>query len=96
LFSKIKQRTRQVNKHIRLVAKDIGIKEKISNYSARHSWATILKQNGASVEFIKESLGHSSTTVTERYLQRFEISTRKELAKKMEQYSEKQSRRNVE
>jgi site-specific recombinase XerD len=57
LFSKFKLLNRQVNKYIPTVAKDVGIKEKISSYSARHSWTTILKQSGASVDFIKESLG---------------------------------------
>jgi integrase len=83
-YAEIKQLTKQVNKYIRAVAKDVGIIDKISSYSARHSWATILKQSGASVEFIKESLGHSSTAVTERYLKSFEKSTRKEQAEKME------------
>ncbi len=83
-YAEIKQLTKQVNKYIREVAKDVGIEEKISSYSARHSWATILKHSGASVEFIKESLGHSSTAVTERYLKSFEKSTRKEQAEKME------------
>jgi integrase/recombinase XerD len=83
-YAEIKQLTKQVNKYIRRVADAIGIKEKISSYTARHSWATIAKNSGTSTEYIKEALGHSSLIVTQRYLKSFEKSTRKEHAEKME------------
>jgi len=83
-YMEIKQLTKQVNKYIRQIALAVGIKDKISSYSARHSWATIAKNSGASTEYIKESLGHSTVNVTERYLKSFEKSNRKEHAEKME------------
>lgn len=86
-YAAIKQLTKQVNKYINKVARDakaIGIKEKISSYTARHSWATISKNSGTSTEFIKEALGHSSVFVTAKYLKSFEKSTRQEHAEKLE------------
>lgn len=84
-YAEIKQLTKQVNKYIRQIAVAVGIREKISSYTARHSWASIAKNSGTSTEFIKESLGHSSLTVTERYLKSFEKKTRKEHSQKMEE-----------
>ena len=83
-YAEIKQLTKQVNKYVRLIASALGIKENISSYVARHSWATIAKNSGTSTEFISEALGHSSVTVTKRYLKSFERSTREEHSEKME------------
>lgn len=41
-------------------------------HSLRHSFATNLQLKGASVEEIKEMIGHSSVATTERYLHGFE------------------------
>ncbi|MBA7545646.1 Tyrosine recombinase XerC [subsurface metagenome] len=84
IYAKIKQTTKQVNKYIRQIARAVNIKERISSYSARHSRATISKNSGTSIEFIKEALGHSSVNVTENYLKSFEKTTRKEHAEKVE------------
>lgn len=83
-YAAIKQLTKQVNKYVGQIASKVGINEKVSSYSARHSWATISKNSGASMEFISESLGHSDLSVTKRYLKSFERSTREDHSKKME------------
>lgn len=83
-YAEIKQLTKQVNKYVRIIASVVGIKETISSYVARHSWATIAKNSGTSTEFISEALGHSSVIVTKRYLKSFEKSTREEHSEKME------------
>ncbi|NMC59925.1 MAG: tyrosine-type recombinase/integrase, partial [Candidatus Methanofastidiosa archaeon] len=57
---------------------------KVSSYVARHSWATIAKNSGTSTEFISEALGHSSVTVTKRYLDSFDKATREKHSQKME------------
>jgi site-specific recombinase XerD len=44
---------------------------------ARHSFATILKNSGAPVAFISETLGHTSSKTTESYLKSFESEQRK-------------------
>ena len=50
--------------------------ENISTYTARHSYATVLKRSGANIAFISESLGHSDLKTTENYLDSFEDDTR--------------------
>ncbi|MBK7733166.1 MAG: tyrosine-type recombinase/integrase [Bacteroidales bacterium] len=44
----------------------------ISTYTARHSFATVLKRSGTNIAFISESLGHSSLEITQTYLDSFE------------------------
>lgn len=41
-------------------------------HSLRHSFATDIVENGASLEVTKEMLGHANVTVTERYVHSFE------------------------
>jgi len=71
----IKKRIRDVisncNKHLRKIGKAIDI-EGLSTYSARHSYATVLKRSGANIAFISESLGHNDLKTTENYLASFE------------------------
>ena len=83
-FAEVKQLIKQVNKYVRRIALLVGVKENISSYVARHSWATIAKNSGASVEFLSEALGHSSVKVTQGYLKNFEKSTREKHSEKME------------
>lgn len=73
----IQQFTKQVNKYIKRIAKSVGIMENISTYSARHSFATVLKRSGTNLAYISEALGHSSLKTTESYLDSFEDDTRK-------------------
>lgn len=81
--AKIKQLTKQVNKYMKRIATNLKIKVNISTYTARHSYATVLKRSGASLEFISESLGHSDLKVTELYLDSFEDETRIANTKKL-------------
>lgn len=49
------------------IAEELGI-PRFTTYSARHSFATVLLRKGANLNYISESLGHSSLVVTEHYL----------------------------
>lgn len=49
---------------------------RITTYSARHSFATVLKRSGVNIAYISESLGHSNLAITENYLACFEIEER--------------------
>jgi len=60
-----------VNKHMETIRLDLEIKNKVGTYVARHTFSTVLKRNGVSTDFIKEALGHSSSAVTENYLDSF-------------------------
>ena len=76
-YDRVQSFTHHMNKNLAKICKDLGI-PKISTYSARHSFATTLKKNNASVEIIREALGHSSTTTTKNYLASFDRETIKE------------------
>ena len=74
---------RTVNKYIDVIAKDLGIEKHVTTYTARHTYSTVLKRSGASVEFISEALGHSNKKTTENYLDSFERDTQKKFAEKL-------------
>ena len=80
---RIKQFTKQINKYIQRIAKKLKIESHITTYTARHSFATVLKRSGVSTEFISESLGHTNLKTTENYLDSFEDETRLEHIKKL-------------
>lgn len=63
--------TRSINDRLYKIGKDLGYC-RISTYTARHSFATVLKRSGANISFISESLGHSNQKTTEIYLDSFE------------------------
>lgn len=68
------------NAAMKSLAKELGIPP-FSTYAARHSFATILKRSGTDITYIAESLGHSSITMTERYLSGYGKEDRCEYAK---------------
>ena len=82
----IKQATKQTNKYIKRIAKNLGIEAEVSTYTARHSFATILKNAGVAPSFIGESLGHSSLKTTEGYLGSFETDQKKENIDKLKDW----------
>ena len=59
------------NKKLSKIALLAGIDGKITSYAARHSFATILKNKGESVEMISELMGHQSPVITQAYLKSF-------------------------
>jgi len=61
------------------ICSDLKIVRAIT-YTARHSFATVLKRSGASIEFISESLGHKSKQTTQNYLTNFEDEEKKKWA----------------
>lgn len=82
----VKQAMRQTNKYIRKITSELGIENDVTTYTARHSFATILKNAGVSPSFIGESLGHSSLKTTESYLGSFETDQRKENINKLKDW----------
>jgi integrase len=83
-FAEVRQLTKMVNYYLKRIAKAVKIEENVSSYVARHSWATISKNTGASTEYISEQLGHSSVLVTKLYLKGFEKSAREQQSGKIE------------
>ncbi len=71
--------TRAINRRMAAIGKALGI-EHISTYTARHSFATVLKRSGANIAYISESLGHQDLKTTENYLASFEREEREKNA----------------
>ncbi|MBV7270144.1 site-specific integrase [Winogradskyella luteola] len=59
------------NQNLKEIAKLAGIEKRLSSYVVRHSWATIHKMMGTSVEKISEMMGHSDVSITIAYLKEF-------------------------
>jgi len=77
----IHQFVKTTNKYMRRIAAALEIDKDITTYTARHSYATVLKRSGVSTEFISEALGHADIKTTRNYLDSFENEQKKEIAK---------------
>lgn len=71
-YQVVQQLTKIINKYMKDIAAELGISKSVTTYFARHSFATVLKNSGASMEFISEALAHSSQQTTKNYLAGFE------------------------
>jgi len=65
-----------INKKIKKAGEATGIKGKITLYTARHSYASLMFNNSKDINYVKEALGHTDITTTQRYLN--SIDTEKE------------------
>jgi integrase len=75
----VKRFTRYMNQHLEKLCEANGLPI-ISTYWARHSFATVAVLKGASMEFMRESLGHSDMKTTLNYFAGFDDEAKKELA----------------
>jgi site-specific recombinase XerD len=71
----VQQLTKTINKYMKAIANELKINKPCTSYYARHSFAQVLKNSGASMEFISEALGHSDMKTTRNYLDGFENET---------------------
>ena len=76
---KIQNFTRFINQNLKKLAASVGITEDISTYFARHSFATLAIQGGASIEFVSEALSHSDIKTTRGYFAGFADTSKKEI-----------------
>ena len=60
----------RINKRMKTVCETLGI-ERITTYSARHSFASVMNSEGVPVSYISEQLGHTSIRTTQAYLAGF-------------------------
>ncbi len=81
--AQLKNFIRYVNQHIKKLAKDNGLSDDLSTYTARHSWATKAIREGASLEFVSEALSHSDLKTTIGYFAGFEDDKKREISNKM-------------
>lgn len=77
---------RFINQHFKKLAQSLGIKEGVSTYWARHSYATNAIRSGASIEYVSESLGHNNLSTTRAYFSGFEDEKKREIANKLMEF----------
>lgn len=62
------------NRLLKRLSKMLGLQQGLSFYSARHSWATIARNNNIPLAIISAGMGHSSERTTQIYLASLENS----------------------
>ena len=72
---------RWFNNSLKELARALHLKSPVTSYTLRHSWATIAKYRGVSIEMISEALGHKSIKNTQTYLKGFGLEERTEVNK---------------
>lgn len=73
LYKKIESRIAVVNKGLKLIAINAKIQKKLSTHIARHSFADMARKKGLSVYDISNMLGHSSISITQKYLDSLDV-----------------------
>jgi len=71
-FNRVRKLCRQINKELHHLAHELGIKEDVTTYVARHSFATVLKKSGVNIGIISQALGHQDIKTTQIYLSKFD------------------------
>lgn len=62
---------RSFNQQLTLLGEILGLNDRLSSYTARHTWATTAYYCEIHPGIISEAMGHSSIKVTETYLKPF-------------------------
>lgn len=74
LYKKYQATYGNIYRNLRILQKKLHLNSPLTTYVARHSWATIAKEQGVSTTIISEGLGHSSEKTTQIYLKEFDRS----------------------
>jgi site-specific recombinase XerD len=71
-FNRVRKLCFQLNKELHKIAAKLKIKEDVTTYVARHSFATVLKKSGVNIGIISQALGHQDIKTTQIYLSKFD------------------------
>ena len=71
-FNRIRKLCTQLNKELHKITAKLKIKEDVTTYVARHSFATVLKKSGVNIGIISQALGHQDIKTTQVYLAQFD------------------------
>ena len=63
----------RINVNLKKIAAMIGLTTPLTLYVARHSWASIARQQGIPVGVISEGMGHQSEATTQIYLASLDV-----------------------
>lgn len=83
MYRQYKSAVWRINKHLKLIGALLNIDIPLTTYVARHSWATIAKNEGAPIAAISEGLGHTTEKTTQIYLRAFDRSIIDDVNKKV-------------
>ncbi|ROT07642.1 tyrosine-type recombinase/integrase [Lepagella muris] len=59
---------REFNKKLKKIGERIGLADKLTTYTSRHSWASIARTRNVELSVISDALGHQSEATTRIYL----------------------------
>ena len=71
-ISVIDNKSGHVNDYLKKIGSALGIKQKITTYVSRHSYATTLLNNDVPLHIIQEKLGHKEMKTTRGYTKRLQ------------------------
>ena len=57
-----------VNRHLKDIGKMTNLKQPLTMYTARHSWASVAKNKNVPISVISKGMGHDSEMTTQIYL----------------------------
>ena len=79
-YNRVHDERKYINRHLRTIATALKLNPAIelTTMTARHSYATMLRNAGVPVAFISEGMGHSNIATTENYLKSFPEEKRRE------------------
>ena len=63
----------KINVNLKKIAARVGLSAPLTLYVARHSWASIAKQQGVPIGVISEGMGHRSEATTQIYLASLDV-----------------------
>lgn len=67
-----KSALRTYNRRLKKLAELAGIEYNLSSYVARHSWATVARNENVPIGLISQAMGHKTEEVTQIYLARYD------------------------
>ncbi len=66
-YHHVRNALRLFNKQLKEISKIMGLKKKMTSYTARYSYTNVLVQNNVPVPLIQQALGHASIATTQHY-----------------------------
>ena len=72
IYNRLAKVLGKINRELKKIGEELGLSHPLTTYVARHTYATVMKRAGVSLALISETLGHSSLSTTQIYLDSFD------------------------